>query len=83
MGIGGINERAGFTEFNLEDARVKQEAMKYSQRRIVLADASKLGKVAFMRVAGLEEVDALITDAGADPDTVAELRSAGLEVITA
>jgi DeoR/GlpR family transcriptional regulator of sugar metabolism len=83
MGIGGINVRAGLTEFNLEDARVKQEAMKYSQRRIVLADASKLGKVAFMRVAGLEEVDALITDAGADPDTVAELRSAGLEVITA
>jgi DeoR/GlpR family transcriptional regulator of sugar metabolism len=36
-----------------------------------------------MRVAGLEEVDALITDASADPDTVAELRSAGLEVITA
>jgi DeoR/GlpR family transcriptional regulator of sugar metabolism len=57
--------------------------MKYSQRRIVLADASKLGKVAFMRVAGLEDVDALITDAGANPDTVAELRSAGLEVITA
>jgi hypothetical protein len=28
-------------------------------------------------------VDALITDAGADPDTVAKLRSAGLEVITA
>ena len=83
MGIGGINVRAGFTEFNLEDARVKQEAMKYSQRRIVLADASKFGKVAFMRVAGLEEVDALITDASADPDTVAELRSAGLEVITA
>jgi DeoR family fructose operon transcriptional repressor len=83
MGIGGINERAGFTEFNLEDARVKQQAMKYSQRRIVLADASKLGKVAFMRVTGLEEVDALITDAGANPDTVAELRSAGLEVITA
>jgi DeoR family transcriptional regulator of aga operon len=82
MGIGGIDVRAGFTEFNLEDARVKQEAMQFSQRRIVLADASKLAKVAFARVAGLDEVDALVTDTGADPDTVAELRGAGLEVIT-
>jgi DeoR/GlpR family transcriptional regulator of sugar metabolism len=82
MGIGGIDVCAGFTEFNLEDARVKQEAMQFSQRRIVLADASKLGKVAFARVAGLHEVDALVTDMDADSDTVAELRGAGLEVIT-
>jgi DeoR family transcriptional regulator of aga operon len=74
--------RAGFTESNLEDARVKQEAMQFSQRRIVLADASKLGKAAFARVAGLDEIDALITNAAADPDIVAELRGAGLKIIT-
>jgi DeoR/GlpR family transcriptional regulator of sugar metabolism len=42
-----------------------------------------LGKVAFARVAGLDEIDALVTDAAADPDTVAELRGAGLDIITA
>ena len=81
MGIGGIDVRAGFTEFNLDDARVKQEAMRYSRRCIAVADATKLGRVAFARVAGLEQVDALVTDGGADGEKVAELRGAGLEVV--
>jgi DeoR/GlpR family transcriptional regulator of sugar metabolism len=80
MGIGGIDVDAGFTEFNLDDARVKQEAMRYSQRCVAVADATKLGRVAFARVAGLEQVDALVTDGGADAEKVAELREAGLEV---
>jgi DeoR/GlpR family transcriptional regulator of sugar metabolism len=82
MGIGGVDLRAGLTEFNLDDARVKGKAMKYARRCVVVADASKLGKVAFARVAGVNEVDVLVTDSGADPERVRELREAGLEVAT-
>jgi len=80
MGIGGIDVDAGFTEFNLDDARVKQEAMRYSRRCVAVADATKLGRVAFARVAGLDQVDALVTDGGADGAKVRGLREAGLEV---
>jgi DeoR/GlpR family transcriptional regulator of sugar metabolism len=80
MGIGGIDVDAGFTEFNLDDARVKQEAMRYSRRCIAVADATKLGRVAFARVADLEQVDALITDA--DPEKAHRLQEAGLEIET-
>lgn len=83
MGIGGIDLEAGLTEFNLEDARVKQKAMQYSRRTVVVADGSKIGKVAFARVAGIEEIDAVVTDSGAEPEKVGELRDAGLDVITA
>lgn len=79
MGVGGIDLEAGFTEFNIEDATVKQKAMKQSQRVMVVANSSKLGKIAFARVAGVDEVDALITDT--ETEKVSGLRNAGLEVI--
>jgi DeoR/GlpR family transcriptional regulator of sugar metabolism len=83
MGIGGVDELAGFTEFNLDDARIKQQAMGYCRRCLVVADASKLGQVAFAKVAGIDEVDALITDSRAEPERLRKLREAGLEVIAA
>jgi DeoR/GlpR family transcriptional regulator of sugar metabolism len=82
MGVGGLNLQAGLTEFNLDDARVKQKAMQYSRRCIVVADSSKLGQIAFARIAAIDEIDALITDAGAEPEKVGELQDVGLEVIT-
>lgn len=80
MGIGGVDVEAGFTEFNLDDARVKQEAMRYSRRCIAVADASKLGRVTFARVAGLDQADLLVTDDDADAELVRALRGVGLEV---
>lgn len=82
MGIGGIDVDAGFTEFNLDDARVKQEAMRYSRRCIAVADATKLGRIAFARVADLEQVDLLVTDGEADREKVDALKEAGLEIET-
>ena len=40
----------------------------------MVADGSKLGKVAFARICELDEVDELITDAAADPARLDELR---------
>jgi DeoR/GlpR family transcriptional regulator of sugar metabolism len=82
MGVGGVDVEAGLTEFNLEDARVKQEALRYSRRCVVAADSTKLGNVAFARVAGIDRADVLITDDDAEPEKAQKLRAAGLEVET-
>ena len=42
---------------------------------IVVADSSKVGRVHLARIAGVDQVDEIITDASADPDTVARLRA--------
>ena len=47
---------------------------------VVLADSTKLGAVTFAHVAGLDEVDLLITDDGAPNSELEALRSAGLEI---
>ncbi len=83
MGVGGIESRAGLTEFNLEDARVKRAALARAQRCVVVADSSKLGRVAFAGICALEQVDVLVTDAEAAPDDLAALEAAEVEVVIA
>lgn len=81
--ISGVEARSGLTEWNLDDAATKAAALASSREGIVLADASKLGKVAFARVAPLERIDRLITDVAAPEEQLAVLRDAGLAVVIA
>jgi DeoR/GlpR family transcriptional regulator of sugar metabolism len=73
----------GLTEYNPDDARVKRAAIAAARRSVVLADSSKLGRVAFATVAPLSAVDAVVTDAPAAHQAVSELVAAGAEVIEA
>ncbi len=91
MSIGAADARAGWSEFTLEDAAVKQAGLQQARSTVVVADASKLGVRAFASVAPLSAVGRLVTDAGArDPqltpaaqDTLAALDDAGVEVVLA
>jgi DeoR/GlpR family transcriptional regulator of sugar metabolism len=83
IGVAGICAAPGLTEYNPDDARVKRAAIAAARRSVVLADSSKLGRVAFATVAPLSAVDAVVTDAPAVHQTVGELTAAGAEVIEA
>jgi DeoR family fructose operon transcriptional repressor len=54
-----------------------------ASRTVVLADSSKLGREHLVRFAGVDDVDVLVTDSEADPDAIAALTSAGMEVVVA
>ena len=49
---------------------------------IVVCDSSKIGRAALAVICRADEVDVLITDAGAPAEEVAALRAAGIEVET-
>jgi DeoR/GlpR family transcriptional regulator of sugar metabolism len=83
LGAGGVDVEAGVTEFNLDDARVKRAALRSARRCVVLADATKLGKVALGAVCPLARVDVLVTDTSASDEVLAPLRDSGVEVLTA
>ena len=83
LGVGGIDPDNGVTDYNLEDAELKRILTSTAKRVIVLADASKLGQETFAFVCGLDSVDLLITDDGADPELLERFRKAGLEVAVA
>ncbi len=82
LGVNGVSLR-GISVNNAPEAGVKQHMVQAGARAVVLADSSKLGLDSFVRVAPLAEVDTVITDSRANPDVVAELRDAGVEVLLA
>ncbi|GAA2609077.1 DeoR/GlpR family DNA-binding transcription regulator [Dactylosporangium fulvum] len=93
MSIGAAHHELGWSEFDLDDAAVKRAALRRAGRTIVVADSTKLGVQAFARVAPLDAVDTLVTNAvlpsdlsgpqdGAAADTLAALRDAGVEIVT-
>jgi DeoR/GlpR family transcriptional regulator of sugar metabolism len=83
IGIAGICASPGLTEYNPDDARVKRAAIGAARRIIVLADSSKLGRVAFSTVAPLSAVDVLVTDAPAAHHTAQEIAAAGVSIVEA
>ena len=80
MGPCGVDAKAGITTHLLAETAVKRAAAKASQRVIAVADSSKLGRVAFGHVCDLDDIDIVLTDAGADPEVVDDLRMAGVDV---
>ena len=81
LGVAGITDAKGLSEYNLDDAKVKQAAIAAGRRIVVLADSSKLGQVAFVTVAPLRIVDLLITDALAEHPVVRSIKKMGIEVL--
>lgn len=83
IGIGGISLEDGLTEYNIEDAQIKQILIRSAREKIVVADGSKFGITTFSTVAPLTAVDKIVTDKEAPRDIVERIREAGVEVILA
>jgi DeoR/GlpR family transcriptional regulator of sugar metabolism len=79
LGVAAVSTR-GVTEFNVDDADVKRAAMAAARRVVVLADATKLGRVSFANVAPLSGVDVIVTDAPEDHEVLRAARDVGVEI---
>ena len=83
LGADGISAGAGVTTHDETEARTNHAMVGAAQRTVVVADSSKVGRVALARMAGLDQVSTLITDDGADPAEIARIRELGVEVVVA
>ncbi|CAI9408712.1 DeoR/GlpR family DNA-binding transcription regulator [Nocardioides sp. T2.26MG-1] len=80
IGVDGLTVDAGCTTFDEMEAQTDRAFLRQARRRVVIADSSKLGLVTFARIASVDEVTDLVTDAAADAGQVAALERAGLQV---
>lgn len=83
LGCDGLTVESGLTTPHVLVAEVGAAATSRARRVVALADWSKLGRQGFTPIVPLADVDLLITDVGADPERVAEIRAAGVEVLLA
>lgn len=67
LGADAIDVEAGITNTNSIEVPVKQAMVRAGDRTVVCADSSKFDQRALVRVAGLNEIDQLITDTALDP----------------
>jgi DeoR family transcriptional regulator of aga operon len=83
LGCNGVDPVGGVTNINLPEAATKKRMLESAQRRIVLADGSKLGRVEVAKLCTVEEIDMVITGRSAHPTLVEALRDRDCEVLVA
>ena len=54
-----------------------------AERVMIVTDSSKLGQRAFARVCAADEIDVIVTDRDASPDSLAAFTERGIRVVTA
>ncbi len=80
LGADGISASGGVTTHNETEARTNNAMIHNAQFAIVVADGSKVGRLALAEVSPITDINLLVTDASADADAVAAIRAAGVDV---
>jgi DeoR family transcriptional regulator, aga operon transcriptional repressor len=83
VGVDGLTVDEGTTAHDELEAHTDRSFLLRARRTVVVTDSSKLGRVAFARICRTQEIHVLVTDEGAEPDTVHAFRAAGVRVLIA
>jgi DeoR family transcriptional regulator of aga operon len=83
VGVDGVDTRAGCTNYDPVGARVNAVLIERAQRTVVLADASKVGRVALAPVCSMSKVHVLITDDRLSEAEADRISALGCRVIRA
>lgn len=83
LATAGISFDAGLTYPAIGDIYVKRAMIKAASRVYLLADSTKIGRMSFSSLGGVELVHTLITDSGISREDVAGFESRGIEVVVA
>jgi len=73
----GMNVERGLSTPNMDTANVKHKMIEIAQKRVLVADSSKIGTNALAGFAKLSDMDVIITDDGADEAFVKEVERNG------
>lgn len=82
IGVSGIDAE-GLYDYSPEDSEVKRAFIANAGQVIVLCDSSKFSRRALTRIAPLDKISTLITEAEPPADLAEALTEAGVEIIVA
>lgn len=83
MATNGVSVEKGLTTPDMAEATAKRAMVASGRRVVLLADHTKFGEEHFVRFAGLEDVDAIVTDRGLSEVEAAPYEAAGIRVVRA
>lgn len=62
----GVTLESGILESNDQECGIKQKMIANAKKKFYLCDRTKIGRVGYVKLAGLEEIDTFITEADLD-----------------
>jgi DeoR/GlpR family transcriptional regulator of sugar metabolism len=80
LSAAGISVQGGLTEFNMDDAAVKQAMIAAADRVIALVDSSKFGATELFKICSFSKIDFLVTDASPEGELKRALQEANVEI---
>jgi DeoR family transcriptional regulator, aga operon transcriptional repressor len=80
MGIRGIDPVKGLTSDHMEELLSDQAILGISKKIIIVADQSKIGHVAAMRIAPITAISRLVTNKGGPKDILQAIHQMGIEI---
>ncbi|MDB4895823.1 MAG: DeoR-family transcriptional regulator [Firmicutes bacterium] len=83
LGANGIDLKRGITTPTQAEAAVKRTMIESARQIVLVADHTKLGKVAFATIAPVTRAHVLVTDRQFDPHAARELTARGLQLLIA
>jgi DeoR family transcriptional regulator of aga operon len=83
LSVTGLDAERGATTLESDEALVYQKMLKQAKQVIVVADASKLGKVSPAFICPVNEMNILITDTGAPAEALEPFERQGIRIIRA
>jgi len=81
LGFDGLDPDIGVMTPHLLEARLNSRMLEIARSVVAVGDSSKIGRRSLSVIAKIEQVDRIITDAGAAPEAVEALRSRGAQVV--
>jgi DeoR family transcriptional regulator, fructose operon transcriptional repressor len=83
LATNGMDIKQGLTSPNLIEAQTKKAMIASAREVILVADHSKVGRIAFTQVCRMDRVHRVITDAGAPPEFIQSLEKLHINVLIA
>ncbi|MGA3160152.1 MAG: DeoR/GlpR family DNA-binding transcription regulator [Terracidiphilus sp.] len=83
LSVTGLDAERGATTLESDEALVYRKMLKQAKQVIVVADASKLGKVSPAFICPVNEMNILITDTGAPAEALEPFERQGIRIIRA
>ncbi|MDO4785790.1 MAG: DeoR/GlpR family DNA-binding transcription regulator [Fretibacterium sp.] len=78
LGADAIDLEQGVFNANIAERAVKQLIIRAAQEVVLVADHSKFGKSALVRICGLTEIDKVVTDRSLAPEFAREMERQGI-----
>lgn len=80
ISVSGVSLENGLTDWRLDELQIQKEMVRKSREVIVLTDSSKFNFSSLLRICGIEDIDAIVTDSNFDKIILKDYLEAGIDI---